>query len=53
MTATGGVKHKFCAGQFGYADFRRDILTSTLQRENIFRADPKDHGFALIPCGIQ
>ena len=53
MAANGGVKHELRAGQFGYADFRRDILTSALQRENIFRADPKDHGFALIPCGIQ
>ena len=29
MTANGGVEHELRTGQFGYADFRRDIFTAT------------------------
>lgn len=53
MAANGGVEHELCTGQFGYADFRRDIFTATLLGENIFRADPKDHSFTLISSGLQ
>lgn len=53
MPPYGGIKHKFSAGQFSHADFRRDVFSAALQGKNVFRTDTEDDRFTLVTLRIQ